>query len=444
MVLIRALCALAVFVSSVAGGVGCGQSLFDANGDRQRDGGPGGGDGGDDGGGDDGSIPVPETCEAPCIADAAADFIDTTGAVWRYLDDRRNRVWVAMVPSGSAMMSMFLSNQIERCNPAAAACQALPGALLVTSAGMQSSADPAIELKSPATQTIQLAFRAHVPLGSPSHRIRLYRNSREDVLVTALAEPGKTASRAVFVDALVSDRFLIAVEPTASPGGPVALQFFARGPDASFPSVCQLAIPFPETGMTTPTIPNLCGPALQPMDDAAPSALFLEPGPFTGHGLAGNFSPTFYVRGAKPLVRGRAMTVQLWVRNDFAAQPQMWVFSDIDQSTGGGLGIQLRNDGSGVQLEASVPSGPDPKVYTGQSIPFTPDIWHFVRVIHENETVTICLDGRRQVSGPLAGPIPSNHPPYLGRNVIWPPPDAYLRGAIDDVRVFSAALPCDP
>ena len=444
MVLIRTLCALVI----LAAGVGCGQSLFDANGARHRDGGTGGDD---DGGGDDGGpdAMVPEKCEAPCIADAASDFIDTAGTAWRYLDDRRNRIWVPMAQSGDgrAMMSLNLSNRFARCSDemTAAACQEMPDALLVTAAGMQSSADPAIELQSAATQPIQLVFRVHVPsTGSPSYKVRLYRNSREDVLLTTTVAPGTTARRAIYVDALASDRFLVALEPMGSPGGSVALHFFARGPDPSFPATCQLAIPFPSAGTSATPIPNLCGEELRPMNSSMPSPLFLDAGPFVTQGKSGHFEPSYHVEGTQPLSRGNDMTIQLWVQHDYPADPRVWLFSDIDQVAGGGLGISITSDGSTNRLEVSVPSAGDPAVYTNQSVAYPNAAeWHLVRVIHASNTVTICVDGRRQASAILPGPTPSVRPPYLGKNVIWPPLE-YFRGAIDDVRVFSGALPCEP
>jgi hypothetical protein len=33
-------------------------------------------------------------------------------------------------------------------------------------------------------------------------------------------------------------------------------------------------------------------------------------------------------------------------------------------------------------------------------------------------------------------------PPYLGKNVVWTPAGQFFDGNIDDVRVFTGALPC--
>src|SRR5262245_15536716 len=97
MVLTRA-CALLALLAAA-----CGQSLFDANGNV-------------DGGGGDG--PAAIACPAPCLGDAAADFDGTpegAGARWRYLDDRRDRSWAAMSPSGSGLAGANPANAITTC-----------------------------------------------------------------------------------------------------------------------------------------------------------------------------------------------------------------------------------------------------------------------------------------------------------------------------------------
>src|SRR5690606_31269169 len=102
------------------------------------------------------------------------------------------------------------------------ACGELRGALLVDSSG--ASPDPAIEYESPDARVIQLALRAHVT-GGP-HRVRLYRNSREDVLFTAAAAPGAAVAHTITLDALPGDRFLVAIEPGDPAGGTAAVHLF--------------------------------------------------------------------------------------------------------------------------------------------------------------------------------------------------------------------------
>ena len=157
--------------------------------------------------------------------------------------------------ASAGIMDGFEQDQITSCvGLSAAACKGLPGALLVTSSGGATS-DPAIEYRSPATRVIQLSFSAHVPSAGAAQRIRLYRNSREDALLTSIVAPGQTAGDMIVVDALEGDRFLIAVEPTGA-GGDLALHFFVSDPRVDFPSTCRLALAFESA--SDDKVDNLC------------------------------------------------------------------------------------------------------------------------------------------------------------------------------------------
>jgi hypothetical protein len=70
--------------------------------------------------------------------------------------------------------------------------------------------------------------------------------------------------------------------------------------------------------------------------------------------------------------------------------------------------------------------------------------WHFVRVVQTGGNLHLCLDGQRQVSVPVPdGQLKTTFPPYLGKNVVWNPAGEFFDGNIDDVRVFTGALPCN-
>ena len=56
--------------------------------------------------------------------------------------------------------------------------------------------------------------------------------------------------------------------------------------------------------------------------------------------------------------------------------------------------------------------------------------------------MTLCLDGKKRISKPF-GSLKTQFPPYIGKDVVWSPPEAYVDGAVDDVRVLRGALPCD-
>ena len=79
----------------------------------------------------------------------------------------------------------------------------------------------------------------HVPAGGLGQTVRLYRNSREDVLFTATADPGATISHTITVDALAGDRFLVAMAPPAAGQIDIGVQLFVVGANATFPTECR-------------------------------------------------------------------------------------------------------------------------------------------------------------------------------------------------------------
>jgi hypothetical protein len=421
---------------------GCSVSLFDVNATK------GSGGGGDDGGG--GEIPV--TCAAPCLADGAADFNGTAGGAsghWRYLDDHRDRTWAPMALTSMTKVGDDAGNHITTCaaQPAAAACKALPGALLVTSTGSTSPADPALEVTAPTNQVLQLTVHAYVATGAPQ-AIRIYRNSREDVLYTGIAMAGAKLDQSVTVDALAGDRFLVAVAPNGTGATDVGLQVFLNPTGAAFPWACQLAVPF--TSATGNTVPNLCGAAFtQGVFDGADGAPVLSPGPFAELGTAGDLTATHYYRGTDILDKSHDTTLQLWIKHRKFDDDiyDSWLFSDIDLNnmTGGGIGVALRNfDPPTLEVQTSTSDfGSTPPIFKDIAYP-TDGSWQFLRVVHTGGNLNICLNGLRKGSVPVAeGHLTSTLAPTFGSNERWSPQGAYVNGEIDDVRVLSGALPCE-
>lgn len=416
----RAALAVAIFVVTVIPGLGgCGRLMFEAG---------------------DGPL---ATCPAPCIASAAASFdgtIDGADDRWRYVGDRRDRTWALMTTTGDAMVGE-LDNRIERCadQPETEACLALPGALLVTSSGMSSTSDPAIEYLPPEARVVQLALRVHVPASGVEHRVRLYRNSREDVLLTTFVSPGATAARALTLDALPGDRWVVALEARAGAGSAAALHLFVSDAGQAFPSSCQLAVGFSDADIIGPAVDDLCGGALTSITGTQPTTPSLIDGPFAYHGTGLYLEPGMYALGARPLPREDS-TIQFWIRPEGPQVFKAAVFSDIDESTARGLAVQL--DGS-TGLEAAVVTATSPVAYTRQRIAFAPEAtWRFVRVVHTAGVVTFCVDGAHIASLPLPSPGGAGSLPHLGRNGPWNPTNELL-ASLDDVRVFSTALPCD-
>jgi hypothetical protein len=411
---------------------GCKLSLFAEH---------GGGDdvAGDANGSDDGM--VQSSCGANCLGDVAADFC---GTKWQCLDDHRDRTWAAMTGSG---------NDFAGANPANKIAKGSDG-ILISTAGMSDSADPAVAFTSTSNQVIKLTINVDIPAGAADQTVRLYRNSREDELFTQAAAGGGNVATEITVDALKDDRFLLAIAPTGAGAADVKVKFFVNGTGMAFPKECQLGLQFSGTAPTTPPMPNACGAMVtsrqydintQTATDVAPTYTM---GPFPEMGNAGDLTPTHYYKGADIMNRAGDTTTQFWMRQDAQGTEDAVIFSDddLDDGQAGGLTVFRLNSSGNIGAETCINATSTTLDFAGMNAPYpAPSMgWHFVRVVHTNGQVKLCVDGKRVTSYALAtGKMQSMYVPYIGKNVIWTPSDAYYDGAVDDVRVLSTALPCN-
>jgi Concanavalin A-like lectin/glucanases superfamily len=428
---------------------GCSESLFDQH--------PGGGGGDDDGSGSgSGSGMELSSCPAPCLADGGGDF-GMTGKNWRYLEDTRNRAWTPMTMSGTGLVgTQDPMNKIDSCanNSSDPACAALPDALLVSSSGSASVADPAIEWTSTSNQIVAIELAALVPSSGSPQTIRLYRNSREDSLVTVVASPGTRADGSIVLDALAGDRFLVAVAPQAAGTADIGLQFFASQGAGTFPQQCQLALELnSETGTT---LANSCGSPFTSYndpdggDDGTPQPIGFGSAAFAQQGSAAVFTADSngdgpYIVGADVIDRSADTTTQFWLlQKALVPTYTSWPLTDEDLDKPGGLGFGVIAGGTGLQLIAETCTDATNLAFADATGSYPNDqAWHFVRAVHSNGMLTLCVDGQQTASTPVpAGGLQSNFPPYSGQNVMWTPLGSYFNGSIDDVRSFKTALPC--
>jgi hypothetical protein len=433
---------------------GCGKSLFDN------------GPGGDDTPGSDGSVdmmidspPVQTSCEAPCLGDASGDFDGTAGGTngqWRYVDDTRNRQWTAM--AGTTTKTGAGMNKIEKCdasNPGA--CAQLNGALLFTSTGASGTADPAIELTTPDAKVMQISIRAHVPAGGTAQVFRLYRGSREDVLITATAAPGVTLEQTLVIDTLPGDRFLLAMAPEAGGTPDVAVHMYATDTQMAWPRTCVYAASFdPATVTATSKLPQRCSATpdlLTSMNDEVANGPDVEiaprfaAGPYAEQGMAADFIEGRYFNSTVIVDRGGSSTTQLWFKFDEFVTSLTFLVSDIDVTdgpAGGGFAIDLYINAGTTLLEAiHVTDGTLPTYNTGEVVFAGTGQWHFVRMVHVGNDVNVCLDGVKVFSFQApAGTAQSARTIRLGRNQANPQ-EALLVGQLDDVRIFEEALLCE-
>lgn len=415
----------------------CSQSLFDNHGPGTT--------GGDDTG--------PATCNAPCLADAAVDFDGSAGGknqLWRYLDDHRNRTFIGMTPGPTTQTGADPANHITTCaeSPDAAACMMLSDALLVSTAGATSAADPAIEFTAPTQQVIQLHVKAFLASGA-DQTIRLFRNGRPDALFTGVAIAGTLIDQTITVDALASDRFLVAVAPMAAGATDVAIQFIVSSAGMLFPQSCLLAVEFARASGTM--VSDLCkGIGFAYTDDAdnaKPVALVDDP--FGQKSTAADVAIGTFFQTTQSIPQNTTLTAQLWVRQR-AAPPggeDMWILSDMDLTDNAPGGLALGVSQSGM-LDAKTATVSTPTtIDTADALTPWPGIgdWHFIRVVQTGGNLNLCLDGKMKNSAAVPdGHLKTVEPLFLGRNKFGiPAGQSFFDGQLADVRMFKGALPCE-
>ena len=165
-----------------------------------------------------------------------------------------------------------------------------------------------------------------------------------------------------------------------------------------------------------------------------------------------------YFTGVGTLDKTHDVTLQFWVKRRSIVDPDggAWLFSDMDlddaigTKTSGGLALVITNDAQQMlDVQTCTVSTPPPNgtlEFAEVATPYPSDgSWQFVRIVHTNGTVSVCLNGtRRTTLAVAAGHLQSAHLPLIGRNEFSLPTGAFFDGEIDDFRVLTSALPCEP
>ena len=216
--------------------------------------------------------------------------------------------------------------------------------------------------------------------------MRLYRNSREDVLFTGTADPGVTLSHSITVDALAGDRFLVAMAPPASGQPDIGVQLFVVGANATFPTECQVAIPF--STLAGGMVDNLCigGKLTAMLDTAGAPAPALGAGPYPELGQAASIAVHNYYTAAGAIDRPADVTVDLWIKHLMLVDSVTggWAYSDLDLDVGGGLGMVIYDNNGTLQLSAQTCTDPNMLLFDTVDVNYPNDHqWHFVRAVHK-------------------------------------------------------------
>lgn len=401
-------------------------------------------DAGTDAGSDAGVVLSP--CPAPCIGDLAADYdpgAQGSGAVqWRYVADPRDRLGIVHPElPWDLSTETYVSGTASIGACGEASCPA--GALLVVAPGDATEATPAIELTATTTGTFRVGV-AYAPMGAGAMQFVLSREHRADaVLVVDVpdgAAPG-LASREVFL--AIGDRLRVTVRSTALGVAPrVALNVWISGPTPADECLTSIDFdvwpaPMPQHGLYSV---ELNSPPTEPtMSPAADPEL--------GSALRISAADGSWVRlvGSEEMDLSGDFTVQLWARREVLGTGQYEAIvasPGVDAAVGldGGLALFVDDTETPPALELGVYRR-DTDDQIVRTIRFDPGTdWHFYRIVRSGDAVLLCADGARLVSAAAPGDYTSTNTMRFGRfgtDGVW------FTGSIDEVRIFTEALPCE-
>jgi hypothetical protein len=455
---------IAALSLATASAWGCNQSLFDGSSSDAID---GGSSSAVDAAESD-APPVVSECPAPCRGDAVADFDMTQGGSngrWLYQEDSRDPgglqyaalevgsvggapAWTSATGSPSAIVNCAQSS--------ASVCEGVGNHLVfIPSPVGAADSDPHLAYQVPSDGTYIFSGQARSPDGAVTdllQRFLFVRNARHDLLhsqsfVTSTSDETFTLT----VEALEGDHISLTLLPNESgTPEPVAFQLYvtlvADG-DEAFPGNCQFAATFDGASPLTDRCRQSAIDDLN--DNIGPSGTSVDTASANGHyDRARKLDEGQYLRSlGAPADYSADFTVQFWVNLD-EPQPSFGAtaYADWNDAARGGVNISFSQDSSIMDAcyiwdDPAVPD-PAPGGCLRGTAPRDGE-WHFYRLRRNATNITLCIDGvlQDQDAGPGSFDMSTDRQPRIGRNVTYNP--AYFGGDIDDVRIFSRALPCD-
>lgn len=460
MVVIRYLAGVTLVSALVAG---CDQSLFDANPDNGRDGGPSDRQDAsqpDARDGDRDAGPPLDCPVADCVGDAVGEFATNQDGPWRYVEvgagalgfiemeydpTRLPPGWAGEEAGASSITSCDQRSEIP-------ACSGLEDRLLLEPSVIAEQPPPALVWTAPETGTYRLTIDWRLDDTQTSEKpaqVLVARNSQFDRVLTAsfnaTTEVGTfPQGDSVDIEAVKGDSIAFALAgamPTA-----LGVKFYVSELEQN--DSCQMAIDLegPES------FPNVCG------DGGA----FVENGsqPTQASGSAPGIPGVARTFSADSLLRyegavndySEDWTLQFWAKLEGTGE----VLSDFScRGDGTGVlagGISVKFDGDAVYIAAGADfliedcALPPDGVSKMRDANFAPEDWHFYRLVRSRSAtrLDVCVDDEilDTIALPAEAAIVTDRPLEIG-NVSDTPEDSFT-GQIADLRLYDRALPCLP
>jgi len=435
-----------------------------------------GSDGAPDGGGepsDGGSVDGPAldggdpaTCTDPCLSDAVLDFGDTQGSgplEWRYLNDTRTVTGLTygeLAPSTHYMAPAWTDTTpppaIVDCGESIdGECATASGTLVFEANALSGGSDPVLSFTATTDGSYVVVVDVVAVTGGPAS-VTISRTSRLDsIAVGRLTGPGAVTG---VVDLLEGERGLITITPVADPGGAVSVAGNVRVSRFIGEALadCEMAATFdPADAFAL----GCSAGRLTEGPGTADSTPISGPSPAHREGRAWRYNARGLVASGLRPDYGGDFTVQLWMLVDNLSFDPPDVYSDTTVSSveaAGGVRLRLDRDPDvalatyvfgltgAPPVDPSVTCAAD-GICTGTIAGAIPalDEWHFYRIVRraDLDEVRFCIDGELVGTAPLDGDLdisPGVDPKISSTGGSR---DA-LEGAVDDVRIFSRALPC--
>lgn len=430
---------------------------------------------------DDGGS-LPRECRDPCVADPIFDFHSETQGVgdwdWRYLKGDRDVSGISFTELASleyegtsAWTDGNPPPAIIGCDESTATiCAGRRERLLMVSDLPGAGGDAVLSALTPSTTTYRVVGSAEVlggAAGGVPFELYVSRNTRTDMVERIGVPQGAMAqSFSIPVDVIAGDRLLVGVRPTweVSEALPVAVDVRVERDLEQVPLAdCLYALTFDEG---RPLIDECRGVLVESFGSIAPTG---SPSPNLRGALRLPLESALHSSDVS-LDYSKDFTVEMWLNIESASNYGTIIYRDHSTAPRRAGGVALfinldaleniaayfiyidpsggRNPSSDPNTACAESSEPGTFLCIGSLRVPRPALgsWHHYRIVRHAAAarLSFCVDGVEVASAtvPVAANLSAGGAPVIGESFSGVSVRRF-DGAIDDLRIFRRAMPCD-